>query len=471
MPAPATAICTEYVGSLGSIRSTFRPKMTAWADGAAESATGDKAVSRVARYQRLGDKTQTQLGKGTYGVVYVAWDSKEAHLVAIKEQHRKSPDAFTEMCVMQTVGNHQRLVELLDVCVVDDKCMLILEYLPSSLADVFTRARGFLDWDLCYRYGRQVLEAVDFLHTQGVVHRDISLNNILVDGRNNAVKLADFGMAASASNFIFDRTVTALSYRAPEAILKAAVPDGQTPLDMWSLGTVWACLWSATNVFPGKSLQGVFRMQAQVLGGTPVAQWPECRAAPKWGDVEDALLAEFPYCGPREYLLSSEVRRPLHGHENLIDILCKVLMWRPSMRLSACDALGHPAWQHVPPQPEPQRKTPERTATVAPAVPPEGTLCNCRGHCGRKECNRRKARIQYLKKMNRDVPHEESIICDGHAVLFDSQGRCCKCHEACPTPTPQAFQKASDANKRKLKRHGKRKATGKRCTKGSKKRF
>ena len=419
--------------------------MAARENAAAERTAADKAISRVGRYQRLGDKGQSQLGRGSYGVVYAAWDSTEHRLVAIKEQPVRSPDALTEMCIMQMVGKHGRLVELWDVLVIEDKLVIVLEYLPCSLSDMWKRARGFLDWDLCYSYGRQVLEAVDFLHAQGVVHRDISLNNILVDGRNNAVKLADFGMAASADTFIFDRTVTALDYTAPETILYATPSQGQTPLDMWSLATVWAVLWSASNVFHGKSLPDVFRRQAHVLGGTLVREWPECRAAPKWGEMEGALLAEFPHSGPRDFLVSSpDVRRPLHNHEQMMDLLCEVLKWHPCTRLSACDALDHPAWKHVPQSAEPP--SPQRTPV--PSLREDTELCKCRGHCGRSRCNRIKARIHYLKKMSKEVVDE--YICQNHRNPYDPRGRCHSCQAASGTPTPPASQtKASDAHKRK----------------------
>ena len=424
--------------------------MVARANGAEERATGDKAILRVDRYQRLGDKTQSQVGSGTYGVVYVAWDSVRACLVAIREQPVKSGGALAEMCVMQKVGNHPRLVHLINIGLSDNnKLVTILEYLPSSLADVFRRARGFLDTHLCYSYGRQVLEAVNFLHTKGVVHRDISLNNILVDERQNAAKLADFGMAASADTFIFDRTVTALNYRAPEVILHMKLPDGQTPLDMWSLATVWAVLWSATNMFQGKSVQDVFRMHSHVLGGTPVPEWPECCAAPKWGEVEDALVKEFPHSAPRDFFLSSsEVRRPLHGHEQMIDLLCKVFKWRPCTRLSACHALDHPAWKHVPQPAEPP--PPEKHELRRPALREETELCKCKGHCGQRECNRNKARIHYLKKMSKKVVDE--YICRNPLDTSDPRGRCFGCQEASGTPTrPVSQKKASDAQARNQK--------------------
>ena len=121
------------------------------------------------------------------------------------------------------------------------------------------------------------------------------------------------------------------------------------------------------------------------------------------GEMEGALLAEFPHSGPRDFLVSSpDVRRPLHNHEQMMDLLCEVLKWHPCTRLSACDALDHPAWKHVPQSAEPP--SPQRTPV--PSLREDTELCKCRGHCGRSRCNRIKARIHYLKKMSKEVVHE-----------------------------------------------------------------
>ena len=132
--------------------------------------------------------------------------------MAIKEQEIASADALNEMCIMQCVGHHERLVELLDVTVSDNIIKLVLEYLSCSLTDIWLRTRGFIEWDLCYKYSREILEAVEFIHSQGVAHCDISLSNILVDSRSNCAKLGDLGMAAAAATFVFDRTVAALPF-------------------------------------------------------------------------------------------------------------------------------------------------------------------------------------------------------------------------------------------------------------------
>lgn len=446
----------------------------------APEATSCAASSRATRFQRLGSKGAAQLGKGSYGTVYLAWDTVEECLVAVKEQDARSDDSAVEMCTLQALGRHPTLVRLVDVFVTGQTSCLVLEYLPSSLSDVWRRAHGFLDWDLCSRYGQQLLEAAAFIHSQGVAHRDISLSNVLVCGRTNAIKLGDFGMAASAATFVVDRTLTTIYYRAPEAVLRLASPEGQAPLDMWSVGVVLAALWAACHIFRSESSRGVFRAQALFLGAGPELEWPECRQGARWEELRTALPDTFPQSGARASLLSpSVVRRTLGGRPKVAEMLAAILQWHPGRRLSAQAALRHEAW-HTSAGTDTQsspgvsregsstspssHETPScasaasRHSVAAPVAPPAvaeskagassaapsansaivvalaagevksprlGFRCGCKGSCGRAECNRVRSKIHYLKTRGRlaDIP----TVCDMPAVFG---GKCESCAAA-----------------------------------------
>ena len=71
----------------------------------------------------------------------------------------------------------------------------------------------------CRRLFKQIAEAIDYIHSVGVCHRDLKLDNILVEEKNNMVKIIDFGFAAFCSNSqklkIFCGTP---SYMAPEIV-------------------------------------------------------------------------------------------------------------------------------------------------------------------------------------------------------------------------------------------------------------
>ena len=87
--------------------------------------------------------------------------------MAAKEQAGTSPNLLKEMCLTHTVDRHRRLVELLEVIVVGDTAKLVLEYFPCSLMVTWSRTCRLFEWDLCYKYGRDMLQAVWLMHSKG----------------------------------------------------------------------------------------------------------------------------------------------------------------------------------------------------------------------------------------------------------------------------------------------------------------
>ncbi len=390
------------------------------------SSEGGPASSQAAprgadRYLRLAASRSAQLGAGSYGIVYAAWDQVNHQLVAVKEQEVSSEDAIRELFFMHAAGNHPNLVEVYDQFVHGNSFRIVFEYAQASLWDVWKRACGFLDWDLAYQYSQQILMAVEFLHRQNIVHRDISLSNVLIDGRANAAKLADLGMAACASSFVIERMVSALAYRAPEMLLEFdTLQDGQVPLDLWSLGAVWCALFAATHIFGDGncSLRGVFRAQALFIGRPPPATWPECTSGPSWADLQSALppQEEYTHRGPDEFLVDVRVvRRSMASHDDMINLLTQLLTWKPTSRPTAAAALQHPVWKRCTTGSAPDREAaPDVDDMRLPlseaggqmalsqlpphSAPQPPALCACNGNCGLVTCNRNKARYYYCKR-------------------------------------------------------------------------
>ena len=91
------------------------------------------------------------------------------------------------------------------------------------------------------KYFRQVVDAVDFLHSCNIVHRDLKPENLLLDKHRN-IKLIDFGMAAYfKEDQTFSQTCGSLAYASPEML--AGTPYSGVAVDIWSLGVIlYACL-------------------------------------------------------------------------------------------------------------------------------------------------------------------------------------------------------------------------------------
>ena len=105
---------------------------------------------------------------------------------------------------------------------------------------------------MCRRFFKQITEAFDYLHQKGIAHRDIKLDNILIEDKTFMIKIIDFGFAAFYTDNqklkIFFGTP---SYMAPELVRKSEY-DGRQ-VDMWALGVLLYALLSGTFPFRGQN--------------------------------------------------------------------------------------------------------------------------------------------------------------------------------------------------------------------------
>ena len=158
------------------------------------------------RFQQLGTRTHVALGEGSYGKVVPAFDRRENQLVALKIQPASSDAAFRELAFFRKIHESEEplkhIVQMYAADMQGDMLRIALEYMSSTLGEVWTRAHGFLDEDLCERYSRHLLAGLDELHARDIAHRDVGLQNCLLDPRKNVLKLSDLGLSVCA-NMIF----------------------------------------------------------------------------------------------------------------------------------------------------------------------------------------------------------------------------------------------------------------------------
>lgn len=117
----------------------------------------------------------------------------------------------------------------------------------------------------------QLLKGVKHLHCHGVMHRDLKPQNLLVDQSRNLVKIADLGLGRAFSIPLkaYTHEIVTLWYRAPEVLLYAT--HYSTPVDMWSVGCIFAEMARKTPLFPGDSeLQQLLHIFKYVLIVTSV---------------------------------------------------------------------------------------------------------------------------------------------------------------------------------------------------------
>ncbi|KAK2864070.1 hypothetical protein Q7C36_003224 [Tachysurus vachellii] len=177
-----------------------------------------------------------KIGEGSTGIVCIATEKHSGKQVAVKKMDLRKQQRrellFNEVVIMRDY-HHENVVDMYNSYLVGDELWVVMEFLEGgALTDIVTHTR--MNEEQIATVCLSVLKALSYLHTQGVIHRDIKSDSILLtsDGR---IKLSDFGFCAQVSKDVPKRKslVGTPYWMAPEVISR--LPYG-TEVDIWSLG-------------------------------------------------------------------------------------------------------------------------------------------------------------------------------------------------------------------------------------------
>ncbi|KAJ8023837.1 Serine/threonine-protein kinase PAK 1 [Holothuria leucospilota] len=226
----------------------------------------------------VGDPTRKytnceKIGQGSSSVVYSAVEIACGHMVAIKrvnyKQQPKRELIISEILIMKEHKN-PNIVNFIDSFLSGDELWIIMEYLPGgSLTDVVTET--CMDEGQMAAVCRECLTALQFLHTRGVIHRDIKSDNVVL-GIDGQVKLTDFGFCATITPERSKRnTMVGTPYwMAPEVVSKK---DYGPKVDIWSLGIMTIEMIDGEPPYLNENPLRALYLIATI--GTPEIQDPE----------------------------------------------------------------------------------------------------------------------------------------------------------------------------------------------------
>uniref|UniRef100_A0A0G4GP52 Cyclin-dependent kinase 2 homolog n=1 Tax=Chromera velia CCMP2878 TaxID=1169474 RepID=A0A0G4GP52_9ALVE len=292
-----------------------------------------------AKYERL-----FAVGEGTYGVVFKAKERSSGKHVALKKIRLDHEDegvpgtAIREVSILQTM-KHPNIVDIREVHCTKEQMYLVFEFIDYDLKRYMKVHGNVVPQNQIKDLTYQMLLGVAYMHSRGILHRDLKPQNMLMDIKTMLVKLADFGLARTCRIPVrtFTHEVVTLWFRSPEILL--GQKHYSAPLDVWSAGCIMGEMIDGKSLFPGDSEIDTIYKIFKLLGTPDEKRWPGIDQLPDWKptfpnwkvpDVREKLLARYP---PELY--------PQVGFAG-IDLLSRMLEYSPDRRLTAAQALKHP---------------------------------------------------------------------------------------------------------------------------------
>eukprot|EP00759_Apiculatamorpha_spiralis_P043503 PhF_6_TR40823/c0_g1_i1/m.61768/K17545/ULK4; serine/threonine-protein kinase ULK4 len=195
-----------------------------------------------------------EIGKGQYCTVYKGRKKKSIDYFAVMSVEKSQrPRVLSEVQVLHTI-THTNLVQFYNWYETNNHLWLILEYCPGGdLSQVLKQDKKFPE-DTVRAFGRDLVAAVQHVHSKGVIHCDMKPSNVLVDG-GGFLKLRGFGRCLTVDKPTLEKSSErrgTVPYMAPELFRDEAMYSHKS--DIWSLGCVLyelasgRCPWSDPNI-------------------------------------------------------------------------------------------------------------------------------------------------------------------------------------------------------------------------------
>ena len=334
--------------------------------------SGESTSSDICRSGLNGFRKIKKIGFGTYGDIFMAIHRTTNKLLALKkfrfneEHHVGVPrSAVREIRLLRELTGHVNIVDCYGLMVSTgnesnkDKGSLymVLGFVDHDLVGLLEMHRRRLVLPEIKSIVAQTLNAIDYCHLHGIVHRDLKCANILID-RAGVVKLADFGLAREfcrdplfdtksgddqENAFRMTNKVITIWYRPPELLLGATEYSWQ--VDMWSMGCILGELLLQKPLFSADEELRVLHMIMDELGPPQDSGLEYMRHLPLW----KAFSRDMPPPSTGAGGLCKLESTVLHScSRNSWDLIAKMLSFDPKTRIGAAAALDHPFFTESP---------------------------------------------------------------------------------------------------------------------------
>lgn len=255
-------------------------------------------------------KSGKTLGSGSFAVVKLATEksnpnSKQYAMKIIDKKLIKGHEKLIlrEISILHKL-NHKNIIKLYDVFETDKNIILQTEFAEGG--ELFDRIveLGYYTENMAKKTIKELLDAIEYLHSQDIIHRDLKPENLLLINKesNIDIKVADFGLASFDRNMLLQTSCGTLTYAAPEILNKERYGK---PVDLWATGVICYILLSGYPPFGGDT---------------------------DYESYQSVINADYKYFSPEWDEIS----------ENAKDFIDHLLTIDPHKRMTVKDALKHP---------------------------------------------------------------------------------------------------------------------------------
>ncbi|KAK8933199.1 Mitogen-activated protein kinase 9 [Platanthera zijinensis] len=241
-----------------------------------------KANTETEFFTEYGEASQYEIlevvGKGSYGIVGAALDTKTGEKVAIKKindvfEHVSDATRILREIKLLRLLRHPDVVEIKHIMLPPSRrefrdIYVVFELMESDLHQVI-KANDDLTPEHHQFFLYQLLRSLKYIHSANVFHRDLKPKNILANA-DCKLKICDFGLARVSFNdapsaIFWTDYVATRWYRAPE--LCGSFFSKYTPaIDIWSIGCIFAEMLTGKPLFPGKNVVHQLDLMTDLLG-------------------------------------------------------------------------------------------------------------------------------------------------------------------------------------------------------------
>lgn len=302
-----------------------------------------------------------KVGRGKYSEVFEGVHVPDQQRCVIKIlKPVKKKKIKREIKILQNLCGGPNVIQLLDI-VRDAQSKtpsLIFEYVNNT--DFKVLYQTFTDFDIRF-YIFELLKALDFCHSQGIMHRDVKPHNVMIDHEQKQLRLIDWGLAEFYHpGKEYNVRVASRYFKGPELLVD--LQDYDYGLDMWSLGCMFAgMLFRKEPFFYGHDNYDQLVKIAKVLGTERLYAYLS-----KYGIDLDPQLVDL--VGRHSSKQWSKFVTPENIHlssPEAMDFLDKLLQYDHQDRLTAQEAMAHPYFAPI--RQQAAQKASEKAATSAAA--------------------------------------------------------------------------------------------------------